>query len=107
MELETKELLDLSHTLAGEYLAGFQYPWQALDGIKELILTLGAALPPEEYDQPAPRSGCIKRRWCSPQPIWGRPASLGLRLRCATVRLRGSALVGAHCVVGNSVELKT
>ena len=48
MELETKELLDLSHTLAGEYLAGFQYPWQALDGIKELILTLGAALPPEE-----------------------------------------------------------
>ena len=24
MELETKELLDLSHTLAGEYLAGFQ-----------------------------------------------------------------------------------
>ena len=56
MELETKELLDLSHTLAGEYLAGFQYPWQALDGIKELILTLGAALPPEEYDQPAPHS---------------------------------------------------
>lgn len=55
MELETKELLDLSHTLAGEYLAGFQYPWQALDGIKELILTLGAALPPEEYDQPAPQ----------------------------------------------------
>ena len=48
MNVEISNLLDLSHTLAGEYLAGFQYPWQALDGIKELILTLGAALPPEE-----------------------------------------------------------
>ena len=38
MELNTKHLLDLSHTLAGEYLAGFTYPWQALDGIRDLIL---------------------------------------------------------------------
>ena len=54
MELNTKNLLDLTHTLAGEYLAQFEYPWQALDGIKEFILELGASLPAEEYDQPAP-----------------------------------------------------
>ena len=42
MNLEISNLLDLSHTLAGDYLKQFQYPWQALDGIKELILTLGA-----------------------------------------------------------------
>lgn len=90
MELETKELLDLSHTLAGEYLAGFQYPWQALDGIKELILTLGAALPPEEYDQPAPQVWVHKTAVVFPTAYLGRPASLGLRLRCATVRLSGA-----------------
>ena len=34
MELKVTELLDLSHTLAGDYLARFEYPWQALDGIR-------------------------------------------------------------------------
>ena len=107
MELETKELLDLSHTLAGEYLAGFQYPWQALDGIKELILTLGAALPPEEYDQPAPQVWVHKTAVVFPTAYLGAPCIIGPKTEvrhCAFIR--GSALVGAHCVVGNSVELK-
>ena len=39
--LKTAELYDMSHTLAGAYLSGFEYPWQALKGIKELILALG------------------------------------------------------------------
>lgn len=90
MELETKELLDLSHTLAGEYLAGFQYPWQALDGIKELILTLGAALPPEEYDQPTPQVWVHKTAVVFPTAYLGAPCIIGLRLRCATVRLSGA-----------------
>ena len=107
MELETKELLDLSHTLAGEYLAGFQYPWQALDGIKELILTLGAALPPEEYDQPAPQVWVHKTAVVFPTAYLGAPCIIGPETEvrhCAFIR--GSALVGAHSVVGNSVELK-
>ena len=33
-----KDLYDLSHSLAGEYLAGFAYPWEALKGIKEFIV---------------------------------------------------------------------
>ena len=32
------ELYDLDHTLAKDYLAQFEYPWQALAGIKEFIL---------------------------------------------------------------------
>ena len=28
--LKITELYDLSHTAAGDYLAGFTYPWQAL-----------------------------------------------------------------------------
>ena len=50
MNLNTSGLFDLSRTLAGEYLARFEYPWQALDGIKELILRLGPALG-EEYEE--------------------------------------------------------
>ena len=107
MELETKELLDLSHTLAGEYLAGFQYPWQALDGIKELILTLGAALPPEEYDQPAPQVWVHKTAVVFPTAYLGAPCIIGPETEvrhCAFIR--GKAIVGEGAVVGNSTELK-
>ena len=38
------DLYDLNHSIAGSYLAGFSYPWEALDGIKELILRLGSTL---------------------------------------------------------------
>ena len=51
--LKTSDLYDLSHTMAGDYLANFEYPWQALKGIKDLILTLGPQLG-EDYEEVAP-----------------------------------------------------
>ena len=42
--IKIRELYDLSHTLARDYLSGFTYPWEALKGIKEFILTLGPTL---------------------------------------------------------------
>ena len=44
--LTIRELYDLDHTLAGEYLAQFTYPWEALSGIKEMIVRLGETLDP-------------------------------------------------------------
>ena len=38
------DLYDLDHTLAADYLKGFTYPWEALAGIKNLILELGPKL---------------------------------------------------------------
>ena len=49
MKLTINDLYDLSHTLAGDYLRGFTYPWEALGGIGEAILTIGATLPENEY----------------------------------------------------------
>lgn len=107
MELTVSQLLDLSHTLAGEYLAQFEYPWQALDGIKELILTLGPTLSTEEYDQPSPNVWVHKTAAVAPTAYLGAPCIIGPKTEvrhCAFIR--GSALVGEGCVVGNSVELK-
>ena len=107
MELNTTALLDLSHTLAGEYLTRFEYPWQALDSIKNMILTLGPSLPAAEYDQPAPQVWVHKTAKVFPSAYLGGPCIIGpdTEVRhCAFIR--GSALVGEHCVVGNSVELK-
>ena len=107
MTLTTQSLLDLSHTLAGPYLSNFQYPWEALDGIRDLILTLGPTLDPEEYTQPSPQVWVHKTAQVAATAFLGAPCIIGPRTEvrhCAFIR--GSALVGAGCVVGNSVELK-
>ena len=44
------DLYDLTHTAAADYLATFTYPWEALKGIKDMIIALGEALPADEYD---------------------------------------------------------
>ena len=104
--LKTNELYDLTHSMAGQYLAGFAYPWQALGGIKELILSLGAALG-DDYDQVSPSVWVHKTATVAPTAYLGAPCIIGAGTEvrhCAFIR--GSALVGENCVVGNSVELK-
>ena len=107
MNITITDLLDLSHTMAGDYLRQFQYPWEALDGIKDLILSLGAGLSPEEYDQPQEHVWVHKSAIVAPTAYLGAPCIIGPETEVRHgAFIRGSALVGAHCVVGNSVELK-
>ena len=107
MNLTTTALLDLSHTLAGGYLAQFQYPWEALDGIKDLILRLGPGLDPVEYEERAPQVWVHKTASVAPTAFLGGPCVIGPETEVRHgAFIRGSALVGAGCVVGNSVELK-
>ena len=106
MNLNTTGLFDLSHSLAGDYLARFEYPWQALDGIKDLILALGPALG-EEYEEMGAGIWVHQTAQIAHSAFLGAPCIIGPRTEvrhCAFIR--GSALVGADCVVGNSVELK-
>ena len=106
MELKTTQLLDLTHTMAGDYLAQFEYPWQALDGIKELILALGPTLG-DEYEEVQPNVWVHKSATVFPTAYLGAPCIIGPETEVRHgAFVRGSALVGANCVVGNSVELK-
>ena len=104
--IKTLELYDLNHPRAGQYLAGFAYPWQALAGIRELILALGPGLG-EEFDEVAPAVWVHRTAQVAPTAYLGGPCIIGAGTEirhCAFIR--GSALVGDGCVVGNSVELK-
>ena len=104
--ITTKELYDLDHTMAGAYLAKYEYPWQALAGIKELIQELGAKLG-EDYTEITPAVWVHKTAKIAPTAYLGAPCIIGAGTEvrhCAFIR--GSALVGENCVVGNSVELK-
>ncbi len=107
MKIRTEELLDLNYTMAGTYLAGFEYPWQALDGIKELILALGAGLDESQYTEIAPQVWAHNTAKIAPTASITGPCIIGADSEvrhCAFIR--GSALVGQSCVVGNSTELK-
>ncbi len=107
MQLKTAELFDLSRTQAADYLKKFTYPWEALSGIKDFILSLGAVLNKDEYTEVAPCVWVHKTAEISPSAYVGAPCIIGENTEvrhCAFIR--GSALVGNNCVVGNSTELK-
>ncbi len=100
------DLFDLSHTVAGEYLKGFNAPWEALSGIGALIESLGEKLG-NEYAQVAPKVWVHTSAKVAPTAYIGAPAIIGAGTEvrhCAFIR--GKALVGENCVVGNSAELK-
>ena len=99
-------MYDLDHTLAKDYLSQFTYPWEALKGIKDLILSIGPTLS-DEYEEISEHVWVHKTAKVFESAYLGAPCIIGPNTEvrhCAFIR--GSALVGADCVVGNSVELK-
>ena len=101
------DLFDLSHTLAKDYFSAFTYPWEALPGIKDMIVRLGETLDKEQYEEVQPQVWVHKTAKVFPSAYLGAPCIIGANTEvrhCAFIR--GSALVGENCVVGNSVELK-
>ena len=105
--LEIKDLYDLDHTLAKEYLSNFTYPWEALKGIKETIIKIGKNLDSNEYTEVKENVWVHKTAKVFESAYIGAPSIIGKNSEvrhCAFIR--EAALVGDDCVVGNSVELK-
>lgn len=105
--IKTTQLFDLSHTLAGDYLRQFEYPWEALGGISDFIISLGKTLDREKYDQIRENVWVAYSAKVYDTAYLGSPCIIGENAEirhCAFIR--GSVLVGSNCVVGNSCELK-
>ena len=74
--LKTEDLFDLKHTLAGSYLSGFAYPWEALSGIKALILELGPSLG-DDYTELSPGVWVHRTATVAPTAFLGSPCIIG------------------------------
>lgn len=105
--MKTKELYDLSHSIAGEYLSKYEYPWDALKGINDLIIELGNKLDKNEFKEIKENvwvhntCNIFESAYISGPCIIGK----GTEVRqCAFIR--GSVLIGENCVIGNSCEFK-
>ncbi len=105
---KTVNLYDLNETLSGDYLRGFTYPWEALNGIGDMIKKLGESLDPVIYEKKGddiwiarsakifPTVGAILGPCIIGEDTEVRPGAF----------IRGKVLIGNNCVVGNSTELK-
>lgn len=106
-ELKTIDLYDLKCTAAADYLSAFEYPWEALGKIKDMIIKIGSSLDKSEYTEISDKVWVHKSAKIAPTAYLGSPCIIGAETEvrhCAFIR--GSALVGKGCVVGNSTELK-
>jgi NDP-sugar pyrophosphorylase family protein len=102
-----KNMYDLTQTIAGEYLAQFTYPWEALAGISDLIRRLGPTLDPAVYEQRGEDIWVAKSANVAPTAFLNGPLIIDedAEIRhCAFIR--GSAIIGKGSVVGNSTEIK-
>lgn len=105
--IKVSDLYDLNETIAGELLSSVEYPWEALPKIKDFILKVGPTLSKKEYDYNGDNVWIAKSAKVFPSAYIAGPCIIGPDTevrQCAFIR--GNALVGAGCVVGNSCELK-
>lgn len=106
-KLMIKNLFDLDKTIAKDLFEGAVYPWEVLPKIKEFIVKLGNTLDPEIYEKRGENIWVAKSAKVAPSAYLGGPLIIceNAEIRhCAFIR--GSAIVGAGAVVGNSTELK-
>ena len=103
----TKNLFDLEHTIAREYLENYEYPWEALPDIKNFIRELIEKLDRNEYTEYKKDVWVHKSATIAPTADVNGPAIIGPKSEirhCAYIR--GNAIIGEGCVIGNSCEVK-
>ena len=106
-QIRVEELFDLTHSLAATMLRMKQYPWEALGEISEFIISLGATLSEDEFEQRGENIWVARDAKIAPSAYLSGPLIIGHKTEvrhCAYIR--GSALVGDGAVIGNSTELK-
>ena len=105
--LKTGNLLDLSKSISAKLFEGLTYPWEALRGISEFILSVGSSLSKAEYEYRGDGIWIAKTAKIMPSAYLAGPLIVcpEAEIRhCAFIR--GSAIVGRGSVIGNSSELK-
>lgn len=106
-DITVKSLYTLSETIAKPLLEECTFPWEALPKIKDFILAIGPTLSKDEYDEVSENVWIAKSAKIYPNNYIAGPTIIGPETEVRPgAFIRGNALVGAGCVVGNSTELK-
>ncbi len=102
-----EKLFDLNETIAVDLMKEAEYPWELLSKISEFIIKLGNTLPEDKFEKRGENVWIAKDAKVFESAYINGPCIIdeGAEVRhCAFIR--GNAIVGKGCVVGNSCELK-
>lgn len=107
-ELKTRALFtDPDASLAYPYLCHFEYPWEALAGLADMIRAQGDCLSRAEYEERVEGVWIARSARVADSARFAGPCIV-----CAEAEIRegafirGAAMIGRGAVVGNSTELK-
>ncbi len=101
-----KDLFDLSHTKARPWLESKDYGHEILSEMKEIIQTVENSLG-DDYEQIREGVFAAKDAVISPLATVEAPTVIGHHTEIRPgAYVRGSALIGDNCVIGNSTEIK-
>ena len=70
---KTLDILSMEHSVAGSWLAGFEYPWEAIRSIKSQILKLCSELDKSEYNELSENVFVHKTAVVAPTAFIGAP----------------------------------
>lgn len=104
---EIHQLYNLEETIAADIFKNVPYPWEVLPKIKDFIVELGNTLDASVYEKRGENIWVAKSAKVADTAFLNGPLIIdeGAEVRhCAFIR--GNAIVGKNCVVGNSTELK-
>lgn len=106
-ECKISRMYNLEETIAKDLFEGLTYPWEALPKISEFIVKLGESLDSSVYEKRGENIWVAKSAKVAPTAFLNGSLIIDEEAEirhCAFVR--GNAIVGKGCVVGNSTELK-
>ena len=106
-ECKISRMYNLEETIAKDLFEGLTYPWEALPKISEFIVKLGESLDSSVYEKRGENIWVAKSAKVASTAFLNGPLIIDEEAEirhCAFVR--GNAIVGKGCVVGNSTELK-
>ncbi|MCR4567678.1 MAG: UDP-N-acetylglucosamine pyrophosphorylase [Pseudobutyrivibrio sp.] len=106
-QAKIKSMYNLDETIAKDLFEGKDYPWEVLPEISDFIKKLGPTLDPNVYEKKGEDIWVAKSAKVFDSAYLNGPLIIDEDAevrQCAFVR--GSAIVGKNCVVGNSTELK-
>lgn len=106
-QAKISNLYDLEQTIAKDLFEGVTYPWEVLGRISSFIRELGPKLDADRFEQRGEDIWVAKSAKVAPTAFLNGPLIIDEEAEirhCAFVR--GSAIIGRGCVIGNSTELK-
>ncbi|MCR4732185.1 MAG: UDP-N-acetylglucosamine pyrophosphorylase [Lachnospiraceae bacterium] len=107
MECTIANMYDLRETIAAGLFEGKTYPWEVLPEIGDYIMELGKTLDPEVFEKRGEDIWVAKDVKIYPTATLTGPLIVdeGTEIRPGAF-IRGKAIIGKNCVIGNSTEIK-